>query len=271
MATTLLHAGLAALIVLAGGIGSGSAAPSSQPSVQAARVEAVNIRGHQQRLRIYGTPNGVPVIVSSGDGGWIHLGPHVAEVLADKGYYVIGFDVRAYLEAFTTRTGTLAPENEPDDYKVLIDYAAQATGRKPVLIGVSEGAGLSVLAATGAPNRESVAGVIGLGLSNLTELGWRWKDMIIYVTHRAPDEPTFSVASIVDRLKPIPLAAIHSTHDEFVPLSEVQDVLARAGGPKRLWTVSASDHRFSGSVTDFDRCLLEALNWIASVRPSERK
>ena len=43
-----------------------------------------------------------PVIVSSGDGGWIHLGPHVAEVLAAKGFFVVGFDVKAYLESFTS-------------------------------------------------------------------------------------------------------------------------------------------------------------------------
>ena len=44
---------------------------------------------------------GAPVIVSSGDGGWIHLGPHVAEILAARGYFVVGFDVKAYLESFT--------------------------------------------------------------------------------------------------------------------------------------------------------------------------
>ena len=34
------------------------------------------------------------MIISSGDGGWIHLGPHVAEVLAAKGYFVVGFDAK---------------------------------------------------------------------------------------------------------------------------------------------------------------------------------
>jgi pimeloyl-ACP methyl ester carboxylesterase len=266
-----MYAGLAVWTTLAVAGNGSMRTPPTATEVQAPRIETVNIRGHQLQLRIYGTPNGAPVIVSSGDGGWIHLGPHVAEVLADRGFYVIGFDVRAYLEAFTSRTTALAPDNEPDDYKILIDYAARATGRRPVLIGVSEGAGLSVLAATAPGNRDAIAGVVGLGLSNLTELGWRWKDMIIYVTHRAPDEPTFSVAQIVDRLKPLPLAAIHSTHDEFVPLSEVQTVLARTDGPKRLWTVSASDHRFSGNVAEFDRSLFEALAWIASVRTPEGK
>jgi type IV secretory pathway VirJ component len=52
------------------------------------------MRGHEQSVYLYGQPNGDPIIVSSGDGGWIHLGPHVADVLGARGYFVIGFDVR---------------------------------------------------------------------------------------------------------------------------------------------------------------------------------
>ena len=58
-------------------------AGSSDPSCSQTRHD-VAIRGHQQSLYIYGLPQGQPVIVSSGDGGWIHLGPHVAEFLATR-------------------------------------------------------------------------------------------------------------------------------------------------------------------------------------------
>ena len=104
--------------------------------------------------------------------------------------------------------------------------------------------------------------MIGLGLSELNELGWRWKDAMIYLTHRAPDEPTFSVSTIVDRMAPVPLGAIHSMHDEFVPVAEVQRVLERAREPKKLWIIKAADHRFSDNLAEFDRCLLEAITWI---------
>ena len=59
-------------------------------------TQVLSIRGHQQTLRMYGVRGGRPVIVSSGDGGWIHLGPHVAELLAANGYFVVGFDAKAY-------------------------------------------------------------------------------------------------------------------------------------------------------------------------------
>jgi fermentation-respiration switch protein FrsA (DUF1100 family) len=233
--------------------------------------QTITIRGHDQVLRLFGRRGGMPVIVSSGDGGWIHLGPHVAEVLSANGFFVVGFDVRAYLESFTTGATTVRVEDEPGDYRALIDFAAGETRRKPLLIGVSEGAGLSVLAATDARNKQAVAGVIGLGLSDLTELGWRWKDMVIYLTHDTPREPTFSVKAVVDRMAPIPLAAIHSAHDEYVPLAEVEHVLERAGQPKRLWIVNAANHRFSDNLAEFDRTLLEAITWMTNVQTGGRK
>ena len=240
--------------------------------------ETVTIRGQTQSLHLYGTRGGIPVIVSSGDGGWIHLGPHVAEVLAAKGFFVVGFDVKAYLERFTSGGTTLRPEDEPNDYSVIADFAARGTNEKPILVGVSEGAGLSVLAARDPRIKAEIAGVIGLGLPDLNELGWRWKDALIYLTHGTPNEPTFSVASIVDGVAQVPLGAIHSTRDEFVPIAQVQHVLERAKEPKRLWIVKlrrrcpdrgergprpqAADHRFSDNLAEFDRCLLEALTWI---------
>jgi len=236
-------------------------------NADAQRTETLNLRGHAQTLRIYGTRGGTPVVVSSGDGGWVHLGPHVAEVLASQGFFVVGFDVRGYLESFTSGTTTLSPADEPRDFQVLAEFAARGSNRKPILVGVSEGAGLSVLAATDPQTKASIAGVLGLGLPDINELGWRWKDAVIYVTHGVPKEPTFNATTFVGRVAPLPLGAIHSTRDEFVPLTEIQKVMDAAASPKRLWIVTASDHRFSDNLQEFDRRLAEALAWIASSAP----
>jgi hypothetical protein len=226
-------------------------------------IETVAIRGQQQLLHVYGVRGaGYPVLVSSGDGGWIHLAPHVADVLAARGFFVVGFDTKAYLSGFTSGRSTLRPEDAPGDYHVLADYAAGGSAAKPILIGVSEGGALSVLAAADARLKPAIGGVIGLGLSDRNELGWRWKDSVIYLTHGVPNEPTFSVAALVDKLAPLPLAAIHSTSDEFAPLADAQTMLQKAGSPKRLWIVRATDHRFSGNLAEFDERLLEAIEWV---------
>lgn len=227
-------------------------------------VDTLTLRGHPLQVHLYGVRGRPPVVVSSGDGGWIHLGPHVAETLAAHGFFVVGFDVKAYLSSFTSGGTTLRPDDEPGDYRTLADYAARGAGTTPILVGVSEGAGLSLMAATDPATRAAITGVVGLGLPDVNELGWRWRDALIYVTHGSPNEPTFSAASLAPRVAPAPLAAIHSTHDEFVPLAEVQHVLNQAREPKRLWVVAASDHRFSDNLVEFDARLLEALAWVTT-------
>ena len=222
----------------------------------------LTIRGHKQTLHIYGSRTGDPVIVSSGDGGWIHLAPHVAELLAQFGYRVIGFDTRAYLSSFTSNTDMLHEDDVIDDYLTLITYAGQGGARSPLLIGVSEGAGLSVLAATGQQVKPRIDGVIGVGLGNMNELGWRWSDSTIYITHHLPHEPLFSVLSLVDRLAPLPLALIHSVHDEYAPAADAARIVHAAAGPARLWSINAANHRFSGNTAEFDRRLMEAVEWV---------
>ena len=222
----------------------------------------VSIRGREQALHIYGSPDGYPVIISSGDGGWIHLAPHAADVLAANGFFVIGFDVKAYLSSFTQGRSTLDAVDEPGDYHVLSELAMHVTGRRPILIGVSAGAGLSVLAASDRHTSQDIAGVLALGLPDSTELAWRWRDAVIYVTHAAPNEPAFSVSSVIGRVAPHPLAVIQSSRDEFVSMPEVQQLMSYARDPKKLWIVNASNHRFSDNPAEFDARLIEAIQWI---------
>jgi fermentation-respiration switch protein FrsA (DUF1100 family) len=111
-----------------------------------------------------------------------------------------------------------------------------------------------------------VAGVVALGLPDRNELAWRWRVSIIYVTKKTPDEPTFSALEVVAGVSPVPLAALHSARDEFVPLPQIRDILARAREPKQLWVIEASDHRFSDNRPEFQRRLKEAIAWIESQR-----
>lgn len=245
-------------VLLALGVVLGQPAPAAAQSSQ-----PLTLRGHQQWLRVYGTRGRPPLVVASGDGGWMHLAPQVAEFLAAQGFLVIGFDARAYLASFTSGTRTLDAGDEPADFAALAAVAAaMGDGHRPLLIGISEGAGLSLLAATSPVTRQAIAGVVALGLPRFSELGWRWRDSLIYVTHGVPNEPTFDALEIIGKAAPSPVAAIHSTHDEFVALAEVRRVMAAAGEPHRLWVVESGDHRFSDSQPEFHRRLLEAIAWV---------
>jgi fermentation-respiration switch protein FrsA (DUF1100 family) len=229
-------------------------------------TESLTLRGQPQTLHVYGARGGPVAVVASGDGGWTHLAPFVAEFLAGKGYYVVGLDSKAYLSSFTRGATTLSPADVPRDFAVLLAHAAGGASTLPLLIGVSEGAGLSVLAAGDDTVKARTAGVLALGLPDQNELGWRFRDSIIYVTKGLPKEPLFSAADVIGRVAPLPVAAIHSTKDEFVPVDEIQRVMDRAREPKRLWLIAADNHRFGGSEAELKGKLLDAIEWIKAQR-----
>ncbi len=228
--------------------------------------DSLNIRGRKQELHLYGIKGGTPIILSSGDLGWAGLVVHVAEFLSAHGYYVVGINSKAYLSSFTSKSETLKPSEVPGDYRLIIDYARNGAQAKPLLAGISEGAGLSVLAATNHEIQRDIQGILGLGLPDQNELGWKWQDFTIWVTKKVPNEPSFMVEDIIGQVSPVPLAEIHSTHDEFLPLDQAQAMLARAAEPKRMWVIEAANHRFSDNRDELDRRIIEALDWIKSFK-----
>ena len=230
------------------------------------RTEPLSLRGQVQTLHVYGARGGPAALVASGDGGWTHLAPVVAEFLAGQGYFVVGLDSKAYLSSFTHGDTTLRPSDVPRDFAVLLDYAGQGARGAPLLVGVSEGAGLSVLAAADEAVKARAPGVLVLGLPDRNELGWRFRDSLIYVTKGLPNEPLFSAAEAIGNVAPLPVAAIHSTRDEFVPVDEIRRVMDRAREPKRLWLIDAANHRFAGSEPQLKAKLREAIAWIGAQR-----
>jgi dienelactone hydrolase len=225
-------------------------------------TEPWTVRGERQTLHLYGARGGPVAVVASGDGGWTHLAPDVAALLSGQGCFVVGLDSKAYLSSFTKGDVTLSPADVPRDFAALLDHAAPGAGATTLLVGVSEGAGLAVLAAGDDAVKARAAGVVALGLPDKNELGWRFRDSIIYVTKGLPREPLFSAADVIAKVAPLPVAAIHSTHDEFVPVDEVKRVIDRAKDPKRLWLVEAQNHRFEGGQAELGRTLAEAIDWI---------
>jgi alpha-beta hydrolase superfamily lysophospholipase len=235
-------------------------------ALQAETKATLTIRGQDQTLRLYGPRTGAPVVVSSGDGGWTHLAPEVAAFLEKRGFSVAGFDCKHYLSSFTSGGRTLTPTDVPGDYRALVDFARGGRAERVLLVGVSEGAGLSVLAASDSGLQASLRGVLGLGLPDVNELAWRFSDSLIYITHKTPNEPTFKAADYIPKLGNVPLFAIHATHDEFVPVDEVKRLMALPGGPKKLVVLEAADHRFSDRQPELQKAVLEALDWMAGVR-----
>jgi fermentation-respiration switch protein FrsA (DUF1100 family) len=226
-------------------------------------IQTVMVHGKPQTLHVYGSPGGPTAIVSSGDGGWIHLAPHIATFLAARGWFVVGFDSRAYLRSVSDGARALTINDVASDYATLVS-AAGGHAVTPVLVGVSEGAGLSAAAAADPVLKRNIRGVVTIGLGDRNELAWHLRDTVIYFTKGVPNEPLFHAADVVGAVTPTPIAMVRSTHDEFVPPEESDRLMRAARDPKALWTVTADDHRFSNNLKEFDTQLLQAITWIAS-------
>jgi dienelactone hydrolase len=230
---------------------------------------SLTIRGAAQTLHVYSPAQRKPdlpvVIAVSGDGGWHGLIDDVAVRLAGQGHLVVGVDSKEYLESLS-KPSALDPAQVTSDFGEIARFAqAQAGAKNVILVGWSEGAGLSVLAGLEPELRKDLRGVVAIGLPELSELAWRWKDAVIYVTHKVPDEPTFNSKDFVGRLTPVPLMTIQSTHDEFVPLETARDIFARAQEPKQLALIEADGHHFGGQLPAFWQALDRALAWFETL------
>jgi hypothetical protein len=142
-----------------------------------------------------------------------------------------------------------------------------ASEQPAILAGVSEGAGLSLVAAADPLNRPHIRGVVTYGVGEQNELAWHWKDSLIYITKKAPAEPHFSATSFIPRVAPLPLAFIRSSRDEFVPINESDRLIATARQPSKAWTVASNDHRFSDNLAEVDRVTLQAFDWVSANPP----
>jgi len=230
-------------------------------AVASSVVTPIGVRGRTLEVRLFGEPGRSPVVLASGDDGGTDLGSSAAAVLAAKGYFVVALQARQYLSAFTARGGTLGEGDVARDFAAVVDFAAQQGMAQPVLVGVSEGAGLAVLAAVDSVVRGAVRGVVALDLRDRNDLAWRSPDWIFCVVDKPAKEPGFSVAAIVDRLAPLPLAQLQ-VRNELVLLAEAQRLHDLAGEPKRLWVIDSGEDPLAHDAGELARGLLEAMDWV---------
>ncbi len=232
------------------------------------RGESVVIRGKPQPVEVYDPASGsasrpVQVLVVSGDIGWVGISVDIAEHLSSLGYRVIGFNARAYLASFTGKDVSLAPDQVSGDTETLLSWAGSARGFPSlfVIVGVSEGAGLGILAAGQAPYAPRCKGIVALGLPRRTSLGWRWTDFPMWVTKKDPREPLADTEPYLKQIR-APLVMIHSTSDEWDPIDFARAMFNEAPQPKKFIAVDAPNHRFSGKVPEVLSYIDAALRWM---------
>jgi hypothetical protein len=208
--------------------------------------------------------------MGSGDVGWVGLAVDLSQFLSDKGYTVIGINVRQYLAAFTAGKVTLTTKEPPGDYGSLFRFLTEKKLVTPpvILSGVSEGAALAVLAGAGAQNRSWVNGVMTMGLPPSAELGWRWTDFTSWITKKDSNEPMFAPKEFVPAVSPVPLCMLQSKVDEYVTPADYQLFERVAREPKKFVLIDASNHRFTDRRKELQVEVVGCLAWMREHQPS---
>ncbi len=229
------------------------------------------LNGHSLTLHFANAaaPAPLPLLVfATGDGGMHRKDLDMYRHLEAWGYPLVGFDARDYVKHLGA-TDTTTPERLAEDYRQMIAAAREALhldpSRRTVLVGVSRGAGLSVVAA--GVLREAVSGVVAVALTREEEYV-RWYRRLLLLPRR---EVMVDVEEYLPQLGDLPLAVVQSTDDKYLRAADAR-VLLGPDGPRRwLQVVEARNHSFAGARAPMYAAIQHALQWIDHAsRPSAK-
>ena len=238
------------------GIGSGCAThpPPAVPD------RATSFNNHQLTLHFANAsaPASRPLLVfATGDGGMHRKDLDLYRHLESWGYPIVGFDARDYVKHLGSSEVT-TPERLADDYQRMIAAARDAlhleAGRRIILVGVSRGAGLSVVAA--GQLHDAIVGVVAVALTGEEEY-------VHWVHHVLPRrEVMVEFEEYLPELGELPLAVVQSAHDNYMPGPTARAVLGPDGPRRWLQIIDSRNHSFTDARGEMYQATLQAIGWV---------
>jgi hypothetical protein len=210
-------------------------------------------------------PASRPLLVyATGDGGWHRKDLDTYHRLVSLDYPIVGFDAHDYVTHLGRRTET-TPARLAADYLHIIRTARSALSLEPdrpvVLVGVSRGAGLSIVAAGQRLLRPSIAGVLAVALTREEEYVVWFKRLRLggpRATHREMVE-TYEYLPLLGTL---PVAVIQSTHDHYLPAAEARTLFGPDNDHRRFDPIESRNHSFSDVRATLYARIEASLDWI---------
>jgi hypothetical protein len=213
------------------------------------------------------------VLYASGDGGWFGAAVGMFRTIASSGLPTVGFSTKALLRIEHQRSHPLTVPQLAADYQQIID-AARSQLRLPsdvpiVLTGWSRGASLGVLLATSRDADLHVVGLVAIGLAARERLDIEGDSDDDAATAPAgaegggPHAPSFELYPLLARLAPRRAVVIQASGDGYLPASRARLLFGADSKEKRLVTIDAHNHRFSGGEASFAAALVDAVGWVA--------
>jgi len=228
-------------------------------------VRTVTLYGHQLEVHLATLGSGrEPLLVfATGDGGWRGYDLDTYRHLVSWGYPVAGFSAPEYIKYLRGEDETTTPVRLATDYKLMVELARRelrlAADTPVILVGVSRGAGLSVVAAGQRLLQPELAGVLAVALTREEE----------HVRFRRRRSSTATGESLMlqtyeylPNLEAVPLEVIQSTNDNYVTAAEARELFGRDSEHRRLIPIESKNHSFSDAREELYAAMEQSLTWL---------
>jgi len=209
------------------------------------------------------------IVFATGDGGMHRKDLETYHHLVSWGYPIVAFDAHDYVKHLGPASQTTTPERLASDYALIIATARQVlalgNAHPVVLVGVSRGAGLSVVAAGEGALRAGVAGVVAVALTQEEEYV-QWYRRLAHEgdAHRV----MVDVYEYLPLLEELPLTVIQSTRDKYLPAETARMLFGVDTPHRRLIAIEARNHSFGGAREQMYAALRSALVWVTGSVPA---
>ena len=205
------------------------------------------------------------VLFASGDGGLRFTSRTIYNHLAERSYFVVGFSsgeatkvpkASAPLNISAFVDDLLAMEREAGRLLVVPDNTPI------VLVGLSSGASVIVLAGAQPALQPRMAGGVAIALTREYDHGTVPEVEPGQADYAGDEQHRILTYPLIDRMGTVPVAVIQSTSDSYVPADESRRLMGPDTALRRLFTVEARNHSFHGAKPSMLAQLDAALQWI---------
>jgi hypothetical protein len=269
----LRHSALGAVVAVAlAGCGLHREPVVAPPGVQGERALLLNahvLRLHFADLRQPSAGVRPLVVYATGDRGWAGKDLDVYRHLVAWDYPSAGFDAHDYV-THLGRSGATTPGGVAADYETIVRAARDGLGLDAnvpvILLGVSRGADLSVVAAGQRPLRRQLTGVIAVGLTREEEyvkwLGRRARRAA--ASQDGPPQPSMvQLYDYLPFLRTLPITVIQSTHDNYLPAAQARVLFGTETPTRHFVAIDATNHSFGGARAKLYAAIQAALGRLA--------
>ena len=245
-------------------------------------VEPMSLYDHPLLLHLsrpaQAPADSVLLVYATGDGGWSGLAGDIYDWLAQWNYPVVGFSSKEYLKnlGYVSDTTTTTPRRLVRDYQSIIGFAEsrlELPASTPViLVGLSRGAGLSVVAAGQGDLGSHLAGLLAIALTKEEEHVFRYRSRALRSDGDAPRRERVMIETYryLNRFASLPVMVLQSTHDGYLPADEARRLFGPDTAFRKLRAVEAANHSFRrGCHALYAECE-NALKWITGLLASTR-